>query len=207
MRYGPSSVAWGPEILNSFWSVTVPRTHWESDGRYSVAEPKRSAAVLGYIEEAAQETQIHTWTRSLGTVSGRRWQMQLAKVSRRQRASLWACRRSGRDQRYNSACWCSHRENELPACYGAFFGSCPGSWKTVCGWCWVNASKVAKPLTAGFCPSAKVALCTFCKTGFDRLPTGWLALAQVGSSRADRPLRGAYGGGVQPDAVLPHSRS
>ena len=30
---------------------------------------------------------------------------------------------------------------------------------------------------------------------------------QVGSSRADWPLRGAYGGRVQPGTVTPHSRS
>ena len=39
--------------------------------------------------------------------------------------------------------------------------------RCVCGWGWVNAGKVAKPLTVP-CPSAKVALCTSCKTGYDR---------------------------------------
>ena len=57
----------------------------------------------------------------------------------------------------------------------------------MCGWGWVNAGKVAKPLTVGFCPSAKVALCTFCTTVYDRLATGWLALAQVESGLGELP--------------------
>ena len=36
----------------------------------------------------------------------------------------------------------------------------------------VNAGKVVKSLTVGFCPSSKVALCTSCKTGYDRAGTG-----------------------------------
>ena len=67
---------------------------------------------------------------------------------------------------------------------------------------------------------AQVNCCSFCvrKTEFD-LRSHWTAFevvhtfellvgaGQVRSSRADRPLRGAFGGRVQPNTVTPQSRS
>ena len=32
------------------------------------------------LRKLQKKTQVHTWTRSLGTVSGRRWQTRLAKL-------------------------------------------------------------------------------------------------------------------------------
>ena len=159
------------------------------------------------LRRLQKKTQIHTWTRSLGTLSGRRWQMQLAKLGQLEtsvqevaKQAKWTSGRlgglAGALDEINGIIPLVGVPNVKTNCLhvaGSYSGS-PGSWKTVCGWCWVNTGKVAKPLTVGLCPSAKVSLCTSCKTGYDHLPNGWLALAQVGSSRADRPQRGVYGG-------------